>query len=203
MHREKGVYCIRGRFNNEQCGEEIVICPVTPALVELPEGEGQAPKAVTSPAQPTQKEKEEHELTHWPFRSWCQACVAGRGKDAPHKRVDRSSDEVPTVDMDYMFLPEAGRLDMLTALVVKDTSSGAVVSISVEEKGPAEYPVKVTTRALDTWGYARIVLRTDGEPAITALARAIKESRAIQSQDTVVKTGPRYSSESLGCRRKG
>ena len=33
------------------------------------------------PRQPGQQEKEEHEMTHLPFRSWCRHCVMGRGRE--------------------------------------------------------------------------------------------------------------------------
>ena len=31
------------------------------------------------PKEPTKVEREEHEKTHLPFRSWCRHCVRGRG----------------------------------------------------------------------------------------------------------------------------
>ena len=33
------------------------------------------------PRQPSQQEKEEHEMTHLPFRSWCRHCIMGRGRE--------------------------------------------------------------------------------------------------------------------------
>ena len=44
------------------------------------EEEGVCHKEVTDPGQPSRAEREQHELTHIPFRSWCPHCVRGRGK---------------------------------------------------------------------------------------------------------------------------
>ena len=50
--------------------------------------EGVAPKALRQPYQPTQKQIDEHELTHIPFRDWCVHCMRGRGQSNQH-RIDQ------------------------------------------------------------------------------------------------------------------
>ena len=45
--------------------------------------EGRRPATLPSPIRVTRAEREEHELTHTPFRPWCPHCVRGRGKNAP------------------------------------------------------------------------------------------------------------------------
>eukprot|EP00973_Karenia_brevis_P013564 1841932-Karenia_brevis.AAC.1 len=37
-----------------------------------------------SPEQPTRDEVEQHNSHHEPYRSWCPACVAGRGRSFAH-----------------------------------------------------------------------------------------------------------------------
>ena len=54
---------------------------------------------------PTDKEVEEHEATHIPYRSWCQFCVQGKGKESKHGRSDGVSGVAIGI-MDYMFLGE-------------------------------------------------------------------------------------------------
>ena len=44
------------------------------------------PKALTSPLEPTQQERELHNLTHLPYRSWCEICVKAKGKETPSRR---------------------------------------------------------------------------------------------------------------------
>ena len=48
--------------------------------------EGRKVKTRRSPNTPIRAEKEEHEATHIPFRSWCPYCVKGRGRNTPHKQ---------------------------------------------------------------------------------------------------------------------
>ena len=48
---------------------------------------------------------EAHERTHLPFRSWCEACVKGRGKEeACKKRSGEDAErEMPEVHFDFCF----------------------------------------------------------------------------------------------------
>ena len=48
--------------------------------------EGRTPIAMTVPEGPSINEREEHELTHIPFRSWCEHCVKGRARSKAHRR---------------------------------------------------------------------------------------------------------------------
>ena len=52
--------------------------------------EGARPKVKRKPRLPTKQEREEHEATHIPFRSWCRHCVRGRVRnltlEAAHAR---------------------------------------------------------------------------------------------------------------------
>ena len=48
--------------------------------------EERKPRRVADPTKPTKKEIEEREITNLPYRSWCWACMHGRGKEATHRR---------------------------------------------------------------------------------------------------------------------
>ena len=53
--------------------------------MRIPDGgeapqEGQAPKVLRDPGQPTARQREIHECIHIPFRAWCRECVLGRGR---------------------------------------------------------------------------------------------------------------------------
>ena len=39
------------------------------------------PKTFSMPTEPTQEERELHELTHLPFRSWCSTCVKAKSRN--------------------------------------------------------------------------------------------------------------------------
>ena len=48
--------------------------------------EGRAARGMPSPMVVSKQEKEQHELTHLPFRSWCSHCVRGRARNMMHKK---------------------------------------------------------------------------------------------------------------------
>ena len=43
-------------------------------------GDGRKMRKMLNPCLPTRAEIDEHELTHLPFRNWCEHCVKGRGR---------------------------------------------------------------------------------------------------------------------------
>ena len=55
-------------------------------------------RVARNPGDLTDKEVEEHNVTHLPHRSWCPVCVKARGKEEAHKKV-REQGEVPTVSI--------------------------------------------------------------------------------------------------------
>ena len=48
------------------------------------EEEGRTPRAMTVPEGPSTREREDHELTHIPYRSWCEHCVRSRPRRRAH-----------------------------------------------------------------------------------------------------------------------
>ena len=66
--------------HGEPAEEEVIV-------VEEPERPtGSEPKVVRAPRVPTQKEIDAHEATHIPHEEWCEACMAGRGRNKPHRK---------------------------------------------------------------------------------------------------------------------
>ena len=78
-----------------------------PVETILGDDEGQAPRVLASPGQPSQKQRDHHNVCHIPFRSWCDHCVRGRGRDRQSRLIAegmRSSDStLPRIVMDYGF----------------------------------------------------------------------------------------------------
>ena len=55
--------------------------------------EGSRAKGMTAFMELSDKEREEHELTHTPFRAWCPYCVRARGRNMSHlKNQDINKD---------------------------------------------------------------------------------------------------------------
>ena len=56
------------------------------------------------PHEPTRQEREEHEVHHEPYRAWCEACVAGRGRAQEHITADHSENAIAVLGVDYGYL---------------------------------------------------------------------------------------------------
>ena len=85
--------------------------PADQAIQEEEDGEvegEQSARIVKSPGTPSAKERQEHEVNHWPYRSWCDHCVKGRALGQPHRTVkgDYAESSVARVLMDYGYLHE-------------------------------------------------------------------------------------------------
>ena len=70
------------------------------------EAESAKNKSIPNPKGPSKQEREDHEQTHYPYRSWCKHCVKGRGREDRHNRKAKEDEkpEIPTIAMDYCFM---------------------------------------------------------------------------------------------------
>ena len=61
---------------------------------------------VKAPRQPTEVERALHELTHIPFRSWCDFCLSCKSKSDAQRQVADEPEgrrEVPAIQLDYAY----------------------------------------------------------------------------------------------------
>ena len=59
-------------------------------------------KGLRDPGEPTPAEREEHERTHVPYRSWCSICVRTKAKGLPHNVQEKMPESVGDVlGLDY------------------------------------------------------------------------------------------------------
>ena len=89
---------------------------------------------------PTNVEVEEHLPLHLNYRSWCEDCRTGRGRQAPHIIEPHDGDQFGIAfSADYAFLmPEDKEDDMKPSLVIYDDDKDVFWAIGVESKGPSE-----------------------------------------------------------------
>ena len=143
---------------------------------------------MTAPMKVSDREREEHELTHTPFRAWCPYCVRARGRNAGHFKnqgIDKDKyDEVPRVSMDYFFMSqEDEKASANPIMVMVDERTGEKYARAVGHKGMGkdqdmEWLVKDMSNELKVWGHpggtgGNIILKSDGEPAILAARDAL------------------------------
>ena len=56
-------------------------------------GEEREVVKMLDPRQPSEEERRTHNLTHLPYRNWCEHCVKGRGREADHKQLKSQPEE--------------------------------------------------------------------------------------------------------------
>ena len=89
-------------------------------------------RVLAAPRTPTKAEREEHDVSHVPYRPWCRFCVMGRGLERRHltQSGDRDDDR-PRVFADYGHLSG----DSTPLLVAKDRRTGMTFAAAVSMKG--------------------------------------------------------------------
>ena len=154
-----------------------------------------AKKFVRSPGTPSAAEREEHERTHWPFRSWCDACVKGRAVGQQHRSMkgEYAESQVARVLMDYGFLHEEETVKeaehgteteskvSMTVLVMLETMCASLWAYTIEGKGAVsvDWVAQQVVEDLETVGLSkeRIITKTDQEPAIVQLQQEVAAKR--------------------------
>ena len=97
-----------------------------------------------NPKNHTTREKQEHEDSgHAVYRSWCAACVEGRGVGGQH-RIELMEEEeerertLRFVAFDYGFLTQENA-DTFPILICRDSRYGETGATCCERKGPTVY----------------------------------------------------------------
>ena len=121
------------------------------------------------PKQPTEQERELHNLTHLPFRSWCPICVQSRSKTNPHKTLP--SITTPLLQADYGFLVDRETREEFPVLTCIDVTTGLATSTVVQAKGVNNYALAELRRFIHEVGRTTATLQTDQETSIRAGAR--------------------------------
>ena len=135
-----------------------------------------APRVATRPYTPTKAEVEAHEVTHLPYRSWCAHCVAGKGISSPHVHGDVETERIGiTISLDYCFSGDEAKEGTPPVLVVWDDGHRAMWALPVETKGAVPWVVAWIVGKLEEAGYSgvKLTLKSDQEPAIVALKKAV------------------------------
>ena len=156
------------------------------------------------PVKPDEAEVEKHRKTHWPYRSWCDCCNEGRGLGEQRGRGKGGPHDIPVIGIDYYFITTDGikarkeleyaesvegeanleenrKEGMITkCIIIRDFMTKCIFSHVIPCKGADgdKYAVKCVVSSISWLGHARIILKSDGEPAILSLVKhAVKSLR--------------------------
>ena len=154
------------------------------------------------PKCPTPEEIARHELTHLPAATWCEACVKGRGREAPHRdqRGSMLDSVLPVIQCDYGYLTDVGE-EPVIALFASCRSSTNLFATLCTQKGPKDtYVVAAFASWIWELGHVRLIIQSDGEPAILALVAAVRDKVIAdgKAEQITCQTSPKGSHESNG-----
>jgi hypothetical protein len=100
----------------------------------MPEDSQEARKAKGLKASiiPSESERKLYELTHLPYRDWCQHCVAGKGKK--HHKTLKS--KTLTIQLDYSYLeqgPDEKLIKVKTTNVTKEEIETLIIALTTND----------------------------------------------------------------------
>ena len=83
-------------------------------------------KRAPNPSDPTPEERERHNATHRPFRSWCPVCVKAIGREDAHyaRTAEERKEGLPQISMDYATITEQEKAEDGTIIVNTKTILG-------------------------------------------------------------------------------
>ena len=131
-------------------------------------------RVLAAPRTPTKAEREEHDVSHVPYRPWCRFCVMGRRLERRHltQSGDRDDDR-PRVFADYGYLSG----DSTPLLVAKDTRTGMTFAAAVSTKGGGDpHAARFLAKWIDGLGCQEVTVRTDGESSVCVNSSVVFDS---------------------------
>lgn len=159
------------------------------------------PMRMQDPKMPTEEERKEHELTHLPYRCWCRHCVAGRGKEAAHRRKDERGGEIPEVHFDYAFMGDEGDAgNTIPMLVARVRGDRMTLATAVPRKSAGDFVSSRVLAFLKEVGIEAgdVIVKSDQEPAIMSLVDTIGRLKVAKGGRWIVEASPVGSHASNG-----
>ncbi len=154
---------------------------------------------------------EEHNKTHIPYRSWCDVCNQGRGLGERRGHGGGSCHCIPIVGMDYFYITtgnvakredlkheyemnaegeaklnearKQGKLVKCILIRCYQTKCMFAHVIPSRETGEDGYTVGLVVSAVSWIGHVKVILKSDGEPAILKLVKKSLEEIKTKVED--------------------
>ena len=157
------------------------------------------------PKRPSLEQQNEHNLTHFPFAGWCQACLSTRAKEEVHKRDVKkdveSSKTVISFDFGYTYVGDYGNEKSPeevkdadeqygTVLYIADHHTKAVHAVPVMRKGAPNLKLMVEELVrfgTQVAGGDPVIYQSDGERSTKQLPRAVQHCRANLGLETEIR----------------
>ena len=143
--------------------------------VELETGNcARRPRGLPEPFSPSAAERARHNLTHWPYRSWCEHCVRSRRPNSRHHFSPSSSERtVPVLVADYCYLRDSRDEDLAEVFVGRLYPSRMTIAMVVREKGAGDDDaVEMLSKFLIECGVTKLVYKSDQESSLKNFIKA-------------------------------
>jgi hypothetical protein len=131
--------------------------------IQVEQGEEtRQPKGLTTPIRPSQHEVDKHNLNHATFRNWCEFCVKGRGKEAPHRAQKGEALRMPTICMDFGYMrekPKQAGEDSRPILVTKCRGTGHISADMLISKDHGYGVRRIVQYVEKVLGYKRVMIK--------------------------------------------
>ena len=185
---------MEGEIRSEEVGERI-----------RASREERVVKKLIDPRRPTEREVEEHNLTHLPYRNWGPVCVRAKGKDSDHRKGIDEERGLAEFSFDYCF-PGDDLDHRITILVGRERVTGMTMASTIPSKGSkGKFAAdKVIEYFWDCGnGNGDVILKSDQEPAIKCLIKDLVLERGDEPGcRTMVEESPVGSKGSNGLAEK-
>ena len=145
------------------------------------------PKGQTLVKPPNEQEQETHELTHVPYKPWCEACLKHRARPDRHIRTGEShATGIPVVSMDFCVTkskedlapPEEGDPQKGALwLVLTCNHTGYIGVIPVKTKGQLNYVTHEVMAFVQLLGWEEVAFYGDNEPIIRQILKTVVTTR--------------------------
>ena len=128
---------------------------------------------------------------HAEYLAGCEFCLRCRGRADKHMSAQKDmkdyldgEDEIPMCSMDFCFLAQEDQEKATPTLVIKEHRKKYMAARACPGKSTVqeEYSDKIvewTAEFLDSLGYPRIALKSDGENSMKALQRRVQQKRSM------------------------
>lgn len=159
------------------------------------------------PKLPSRVDQDIHNLTHIPFASWCQCCVATRAKEDARRDEERGDKKdrgksVISFDHGFTFMQgEEEEKQFGTCLYIAESETKAVHAVPVLAKGGVslkQVTEEIVRFSMATSSRNSIILMADGERSTRQILRAVQHCRAQLGLHTEVRTTGKDQHQSNG-----
>ena len=132
------------------------------------------------PKMPSDEVVRELEMTHVPYRNWCQHCVKGRGKEMGHKKAVEKETTNIEIHMDLCFPGDEDGSGSLAVLVVRERGTRMTMASVTPSKSTGAFIAKRVVGFMRDIGCEQgdITIKSDQEPAMKATITEFGRVRA-------------------------